>query len=359
MDKIKVEPIWSDSMGAKSLCVKVSTDDTNIMIDPSAAVMQKSYPIETDRKYQLLSDAKEKITREAEDVDHMIVTHYHYDHHFLPKDENLNFSKIFEDKKIWIKNPNEWINHSQWKRSRKFLRSLINYKQKKQEVTSLAEYEFKSEDKEYRDPLDDLPLLQEIEEGDYAERREELHKKWRKNFKKRTDMWNDKKHVKEPCEHDIYFADGICFTDGDTTVRFTEPLFHGIEYAKTGWIIAVVVEKEDEKFLYTSDIQGPTIEDYAQWIIEENPNFLIMDGPATYLLGFMLNNFNLDRSIKNAVRIVEETDCEKILYDHHLTREKNFREKTEEIWDAGERSEGEILTFREYLEDKPVLVEEL
>ncbi|MFP4052062.1 MAG: MBL fold metallo-hydrolase, partial [Thermoplasmata archaeon] len=83
MDKIKVEPIWSDSMGAKSLCVKVSTDDTNIMIDPSAAVMQKSYPMDTDRKYQLLSDAKEKITCKAEDVDHMIVTHYHYDHHFL------------------------------------------------------------------------------------------------------------------------------------------------------------------------------------------------------------------------------------------------------------------------------------
>ncbi len=359
MEKIKVEPIWSDSMGAKSLCVKVSTEDTTIMIDPSAAVMQKSYPMDAERKYQILVDAKDKITEEAEGADHMIVTHYHYDHHFLPKDEHLDFSKIFGDKKVWIKSPNEWINYSQWKRSRKFLRSLINYKQERQEVTSLDEYEFESENREYEDPLDDLPMLQEIDEGDYADRREELHKKWRKKFKKRTEMWNDKKHLKEPSEYDIYFADGRCFTDGDTTVRFTEPLFHGIEYSKTGWIIAVVVEKEDEKFLYTSDIQGPTIEDYAHWIIEEDPDFLIMDGPATYLLGFMLNNFNFNRSIENAIRIIEETDTETILYDHHLTREKNFREKTQKIWDAGEESEGTLLTYRGYLEDKPALVEEL
>ena len=59
MKKIKIEPIWSDSMGAKSLCVKVSTDDTTIMIDPSAAVMQKSYPMDSDRKYKHLVDAKE------------------------------------------------------------------------------------------------------------------------------------------------------------------------------------------------------------------------------------------------------------------------------------------------------------
>ena len=359
MKKIKVEPIWSDSMGAKSLCVKVSTYDTTIMIDPSAAVMQKSYPMDSDRKYQLLVNAKEKITEKAEDADHMIVTHYHYDHHFLPKDELLDFSKIFGDKKVWIKNPNEWINYSQWKRSRKFVRSLINYKQENQDITSLDEYEFEPEDKEFEDPLDELPMLKEIDEGDYSDRREELHKKWREKFIKRTEMWNEKKHIKEPSEHDIYFADNRCFNDGDTKVRFSKPLFHGIEYSKTGWIIAVVVEKADEKFLYTSDIQGPTIEDYAQWIIEENPDFLVMDGPATYLLGYMLNNFNLNRSIRNAGRIVEESDSETILYDHHLTREKDFREKTKKIWDAEEKSEGKILTFREYLEDKPALAEAL
>ncbi|MFP4051872.1 MAG: MBL fold metallo-hydrolase [Thermoplasmata archaeon] len=355
MKNIEVEPIWSDSMGAKSLCVKVNTEDTTIVIDPSAALIQKSYPLDTDKKYQLLNKAKEKITKESQEADHVVITHYHYDHHFLPDDEHLDFPKIFTGKKVWIKNPNEWINYPQWKRSRKFIRSLMNYKQEKEDITSLDEYEKEPEKKDYEDPLDELPMLKEIDEGDYSDRREELHKKWRKKFIKRTKMWNDKKPIEEPKNLEIYFADGKSFTEGNTTVRFTKPLFHGIEYSKTGWVIVVIIENGGEKFLYTSDVQGPTIEDYAQWIIKENPDFLIMDGPATYLLGYMLNNFNLNRSIRNAVRIVEETDFETILYDHHVTREKNFREKTKDFWDA----ERKILTFREYLEDKPALAEEL
>ncbi len=359
MEKINVKPIWSDSMGAKSLCVKVSTSDTSMMIDPAAAIMQKSFPMDSDRKYQILVDAKKKISKESENVDHIIVTHYHYDHHFLPKDNHLNFSKVFKEKKVWIKNPNEWINYSQWNRSRKFIKSLINYKQEREDVTSLDEYEFDPEKKKYDDPLDELPMLKEIDEGNYAERRKELHEKWRKKFRKRTKMWNDKKHLKEPSKNDIYFADSKSFKKGETTVRFTKPLFHGIEYAKTGWIIGLTVEKDGEKFLYTSDIQGPTIEDYAQWIIDEDPDFLILDGPATYLLGYMVNNFNLNRSIKNAEKIVQKTDFETILYDHHLTREKNFREKTKDVWEAGKKAKGNLLTYREYLEDKPALVEEL
>ena len=359
MDNINIEPIWADSMGAKSMCVKVITGDTSIIIDPSASIMQKSYPMKLERKYQLLSDAKEEINDACEDADHIIITHYHYDHHFLPNDDLLDFSKIFTDKKVWIKSPNEWINYSQWKRSRKFIKSLINYKQGSKKVTSLDEYEIEPQNKEYEDPLDDLPMLQEIEEGDYSDRRKELHDKWRKNFRKRTEIWNEKKHILEPEKEDIYFADGRSFTVGNTTVRFTNPLFHGIEYAKTGWIIAVIVENRDEKFIYTSDIQGPTIEDYAQWIIQENPDYLVMDGPATYLLGYMLNNFNLNRSIRNAVRIIKKTDFETILYDHHLTREKNFRNRTEDVWNNAEESDGDVLTFKEYIEDKPPLVEDL
>jgi predicted metallo-beta-lactamase superfamily hydrolase len=33
--------------------------------------------------------------------------------------------------------------------------------------------------------------------------------------------------------------------------------------------------------IYTSHLQGPGIEDYAQWIIKENPDILILDGPPT------------------------------------------------------------------------------
>ncbi|MEE8299774.1 MAG: hypothetical protein V3R28_00540 [Desulfatiglandales bacterium] len=39
------------------------------------------------------------------------------------------------------------------------------------------------------------------------------------------------------------------------------------------------------------------IEDYAQWIIKENPDILILDGPPGYLFGYMVNRINLQRAI--------------------------------------------------------------
>lgn len=355
MDKIEVEPVWADSMGAKSTCVKVKTSDTSIIIDPAAAVMQKSFPLETERKYALLDKARRKIELSSKDAEHVFISHYHYDHHFLPDASGIDFKDVFSEKEIWIKDPNRWINPSQWKRSRKFLQAILDAEE---DGEDLDDFKIIPDEVEYKDPLNELPLLQEIDEGDYKDRREELHKKWRRKFFDRTDMWNEKNHVEEPLSN-IHYADGKTVRIGETTIRFTKPLFHGIEYSKTGWVIALVVEKGMDKFIYTSDIQGPTIEDYAEWIIHEAPDYLIMDGPATYLLGYMLNNFNLNRSIKNASRIIRECDFETVLYDHHLTREADFRDKTEDVWCVAEQAEGDVLTFREALEEKNPLVEEI
>jgi len=355
MEEIDISPIWSDSMGAKSMCVKIETSDTSIIVDPAAAVMQKSFPMKMEQKYALLDEARGKIEKASKGVEHLFISHYHYDHHFLQDTSGIDFSSVYSNKEIWVKDPNRWINPSQWKRARKFLQALLDTYESERD---LDEFKMEPGEEEYLDPLKELPLLQEIDEGDYEERREELHEKWRKKFFRRTEMWNTEKHVEEPLNN-LHYADGKTIKIGSTTIRFTEPLFHGIEYSKTGWVVAMIVEKGPDKFLYTSDIQGPTIEDYAEWIIHENPDFLIMDGPATYLLGYMLNNFNLNRSVKNALRIIEECEFETMLYDHHITRESDFREKTEKIWKTAEVSEGEVLTYKEYLEDEKPLAEEM
>ena len=287
------------------------------------------------------------------------MTHYHYDHHFLPDTNRIDFKNVFfNGKKIWIKNPNEWINPSQWDRSRKFIRALVKSIQVYTKDDLIEDFEKEPEEKDYKDPLKDLPLLQQIDEGDYKDRREELHKKWRKKFFNRVDMWKSEKHIEEPTDN-IRFAEGNSFKEGKTKIRFTEPLFHGIEYSKTGWVFGVTIERKGEKFLYSSDLHGPTIEDYAQWIIDEDPDFIILDGPATYHLGHLLNKFNLNRSVNNASRIIEECDFETMLYDHHLTRGKFFRDRTEKIWETKRNLEKNVLTFREFIEDRMPLIEEI
>ena len=39
-----------------------------------------------------------------------------------------------------------------------------------------------------------------------------------------------------------------------------------------------MIEYKEEKLIHTSDLNGPVIEDYAEWIIKEDPNILILDG---------------------------------------------------------------------------------
>lgn len=357
MDELKITPIWSDSMGAKTMSVRIDTDETSILIDPGAAVMQRGYPLDVNRKYELSNKARCEIEKSSVDVQHVVVTHYHYDHHFLPDTGGIDFYKVFDDyRSIWIKNPNEWINPSQWKRSRQFIKALMKDKLDGEEF--LRDIEYDAPKKEYEDPLNNLPLLKEIDEGEYSKRREELHKKWRNKFLRRVEMWRSEKHIKEPLDH-VKFAEGRSFKKGKTKVRFTTPLFHGIEYSNMGWVFGVVIERNSEKFIYSSDLHGPTIEDYAKWIIDENPDFLILDGPATYHLGYLLNKFNLDRSIKNASRIVKKCDFEIMLYDHHLTRGKLFRDRTELVWKTAKDLDKEVLTYREFHEGKRPLIEEI
>jgi predicted metallo-beta-lactamase superfamily hydrolase len=159
--------------------------------------------------------------------------------------------------------------------------------------------------------------------------------KWRDRYEDRVERWRTEAWVAEPPF--ARYADGERITVGDTEIRFLGPWLHGIEYARTGWVLPVVVETPETTFLHSSDLQGPVIEDDAQAIVDEDPDVLFLDGPATYLLGPMLNWTNLQRSIDNAAWSLREVDPELMVFDHHLLREPKYRQRTSEVWElAGE-----------------------
>ncbi|KXA89909.1 hypothetical protein AKJ61_01875 [candidate division MSBL1 archaeon SCGC-AAA259B11] len=111
---MEVDLIWFDSMGAKSTCTKAVTRDTSILIDPGAAAMQPSYPMSDEKKNEYRNRERRKIQEEGNDADHIIISHYHYDHHFMPDFAHLDFEKLFRGVNLWIKDPNRWINYSHW-----------------------------------------------------------------------------------------------------------------------------------------------------------------------------------------------------------------------------------------------------
>lgn len=352
---MKVSPIWFDSMGAKSSCTKVETKDASFLIDPGTAVMQPSYPIPDEEKQRYRQEALRQIQEAGENVDHIVLSHYHYDHHPLPEHGRFDIKSLFKNSILWMKDPNIWINKSQWKRSRKFIKKICELF----EGERFDDLEIEPKKKDFKDPVKGLNHAMEKDFGDYQERRGELLEKWSRRFEKWKERWSTQTWIREPdLSIPVHFADGEEFKKGDTRVKFSSPLFHGIEYAGTGWVIATLIQDESGyTFLHSSDLQGPTIEDYADWIIDINPDFLVLDGPATYLLGYMLNKTNLQRAVDNATRIIQDSDIDTFIYDHHLLRERKFKERTKKFWDAAKDEETRVVTAAELKGNIPLILE--
>ncbi|MFQ6618768.1 MAG: MBL fold metallo-hydrolase [Fidelibacterota bacterium] len=348
--KIKVHLIWFDSMGAKASCILVETPDVKILIDPGTAEMQPGFPLSAEEKWQLRKKAFIAIKRAARRADTIFISHYHYDHHTLPEEAG----QIYRNKKLWVKDPNRWINHSQWDRARLFLSQLYE----SSENRNFEEALYTPGKFRISDPLKNLPVASGKNYGDYQERKNELLKKGRKWFDNLVALWKKGPWVKPFTAGGsrVCFVDGKSFTVGTTKIRFTHPFFHGIEYDRIGWVIGFVLEYKKAKVLYTSDLQGPIIEDYADWIIREDPDVLVMDGPTTYLFGFMLNRINLNRVIENVCRILKNINPEVIIYDHHLPRDIRYRERVDEIYRTAKEKNINLITAAEWFGQEPLIL---
>lgn len=344
---MKIDLVWFDSLGAKSSCVFVETEDIKIIIDPGIAAMQPSFPASDYKKILWREQGRRKIKSFLRKADAVIISHYHYDH-FLPKDVNL-----YRGKTLFVKNPNEYINESQRKRAVDFFSKISK------DISGVELEMEKTLTRKFRDCMDDLKISKEKDFGDYNDRRRELLNEGRRWFKKLSERWNSWGYIKE-MEYDeikTVYPEEKEFKFGNTRIRFSRPLFHGVEYSRVGWVFYTVIEDANTKILHSSDLNGPIIEDYAEMIIKEDPDIIILDGPMTYMFGYLLNRTNLNRAITNAKRIVEELDFELMIYDHHLPREPRFRERTKEVWDTAKRLGKRVLTAAEYLNHLPKVLD--
>ncbi len=144
------------------------------------------------------------------------------------------------------------------------------------------------------------------------------------------------------CDNNAYEVNGI-------KIKFSPPFPHGPYGVRLGYVVMVSIE-ENEKILFASDVQGPVYEKARDYIINEEPSLLIMDGPPSYFLGWRFSQENLEKAEKNLVKIMEKLDCMLIL-DHHLLRDLKYKERLHELYSLyGDR----IKTFAEYngLENK-------
>ncbi|HIP56967.1 MAG TPA: MBL fold metallo-hydrolase, partial [Ignisphaera aggregans] len=118
LGSLGIDLIWFDSLGAKCSSIAITTSRGIVVIDPGVAEMQPSYPLPHHEKLRLREEALHKIESYVLKASIVIVTHYHYDHHVLPSDPMLWNKRLFQSKTLHLKNPNMYINESQWERAR-------------------------------------------------------------------------------------------------------------------------------------------------------------------------------------------------------------------------------------------------
>lgn len=121
----------------------------------------------------------------------------------------------------------------------------------------------------------------------------------------------------------IQIADNNVLNLGKTRITFSPPITHGVSN-RLGYVVQVLIE-EDQRFIFTSDVQGPVTEEAADFIIKNLPDTIMVDGPATYLLGTHCRRVDVENSIANLKKIIQQTPIKNLIIDHHLLRDINWQ----------------------------------
>ncbi|VVB97757.1 Uncharacterised protein [uncultured archaeon] len=142
----------------------------------------------------------------------------------------------------------------------------------------------------------------------------------------------------------LEYADGREFSFGKTTIRFSDAVFHGTG-SRLGYVVEVSIREGKECFVFTSDVEGPNTEEQTEFIIRENPDVVYLDGPLSYMLGYRYSHESMALAVDNILRILNETDVETLIIDHHFLRDLKWKERIAKVFETGKK----VLTAAEFL----------
>lgn len=153
----------------------------------------------------------------------------------------------------------------------------------------------------------------------------------------------------------LLFADNRNFSFGETAIRFSRPVPHGLPGTPLGWVLMTIIECGDERVLCASDVQGPMDEATLQLILAEEPQLVIAGGPPLYLTDFKVTNQQVQRGLKNLealARMVPVT-----IVEHHLLRDLNWRQSTQEAFESARENGNRLVSAAEFLGKEDKLLE--
>ncbi len=152
----------------------------------------------------------------------------------------------------------------------------------------------------------------------------------------------------------VEYVDDRSFEFGDTKIKFSEPVAHGEGNSELGWLIMTIIEHENEKMLFASDVQGPMHTPTVKIILKQNPDVAIIGGPPTYLSG-LVKEESIRQGMMNLEKIVQKVPT--VILEHHLLREEHWRTTARAVLKAAHQAQHSVFTAADYLKQKNTLLE--
>jgi len=145
----------------------------------------------------------------------------------------------------------------------------------------------------------------------------------------------------------IETAEGKEIQFGKTKIRFSPPgIPHGPD-EKLGCIVMTVMSHGARKFVHTSDVEGATVKSQRDFIVRENPDTLIIDGPLTWL-GLHAGSM---------CEIVKKSRIKNFIVDHHFLRDPRWKEKMSSVYEVAKERGTRVECVAEYLGKKITMYE--
>lgn len=155
---------------------------------------------------------------------------------------------------------------------------------------------------------------------------------------------------------EIKVVDGKEIKFGKTKIKFSKPVWHGKAGTPLGYVLIVTIDDGKERLVFSSDLNGVYLKTQARYIIQEKPSILILDGAPTYLLGYVMSFRNLEKCVKNTIKILENTNCRKYIIDHHLLRDYRYKELYYEAFKKAKELKKTLCTAAEESGKKPKVI---
>ncbi|MEM2087461.1 MAG: hypothetical protein QXF52_02150 [Thermoproteota archaeon] len=162
----------------------------------------------------------------------------------------------------------------------------------------------------------------------------------------------------KPIAAQVVTADGREHVFGETKISFSHPVPHGAD-SYLGYVLETFVNDYSDSFLFTSDVQGFPLDYQVKFVLEKKPKTIFIDGPSTYMLGLNYTMEELEASLRNMGRIIKETRPLKIILDHHLLRDLEWKKHFEKLFEEAEKLGVVLETAAEYIGMEANLLEAL